>query len=70
MELLESNVSASHLYLSSDILHCYEAYSLDTIEYPFPVLLDFVEARAIYRERLAVWGLFHRIPPFPFPLLL
>ena len=75
MELLESNVSVTNCFLGPELLPCYTRFSLDTMiehiyEFPFPILLDYVEARAIYRERLAVWGLFDRVPPFPFPMLL
>ena len=33
---------------------------------------EFIEARAIYRERLAVWGLYDAVPPEigGFPMLL
>lgn len=40
---------------------------LDTLveniyEFPFHIMYDYIEARAVYRERLAVWGIFDTIP--------
>lgn len=79
MELLESNLRATNCFLKHELLPCYTKYSLETLieniyEFPFQILYDYIEARAVYRERLAVWGLspYDILPPDidTFPMLL
>jgi hypothetical protein len=75
MELLE-NTSDTNRFLCHNLLPCYTKYMLDTLleniyEFPPYMLYDYLEARAVYRERLAVWGIYEAVPPpDPFPMLL
>ena len=75
MELFERNES-THWCLGLELpLPGYSQY-LKTYNFPFRILYDYIESRAIYRERLAVWGLrgTDLVDPLPddgnFPLLL
>ena len=77
MELLELNEKATNCFLKHELLPCYTKYSLETLieniyDFPFQILYDFIEARAVYRERMAVWGLLDAVPPDidTFPMLL
>ena len=55
MELFERNES-THWCLGLELpLPVYSQYLQTT--FPFRMLYEYIEARAIYRERLAVWGL-------------
>ena len=72
MELFERN-EATHWCMGLELpLPGYSQY-LQTYNFPFRILYDYIEARAIYRERLAVWGLRCNEPPPDdgnFPMLL
>ena len=77
MELLETNVNATNNFISKDLTPCYPKYTLETFiegifEFPFHILHDYLEARAVYRERLAVWGLPDDTPKIDmtFPMIL
>ena len=77
MELLTCNLHSTNCFLHHDLLPCY-TYTLETLveniyQFPFHILYDYIEARAIYRERLAVWGIYRERPPpdiDSFPMLL
>ena len=65
MELLSHHTT--NRFLCHNLLPCYTRYMLDTLveniyEFPFHIMYDYIEARAVYRERLAVWGIFDTIP--------
>ena len=78
MELLESNLRATNCFLKHELLPCYTKYSLAALieniyDFPFQILYDYIEARAVYRERLAVWGITdveREAPDIAFPMLL
>ena len=78
MELLESNLRATNCFLKHELLPCYTKYSLSTLieniyEFPFQILYDYIEARAVYRERLAIWNITdveREAPDISFPMLL
>lgn len=78
MELMSSNTQSANCFLNQNLLPCYTKYTLETLaenifEFPFQILYDYIEARAIYRERLAVWGMYDIVPPpdiDSFPMLL
>ena len=78
MELLTCNLHSTNCFLHQDLIPCYTKYTLETLveniyQFPFHILYDYIEARAIYRERLAVWGIFDIVPPpdiDSFPMLL
>ena len=79
MELLSNHPIITNCFLSTDfqvpsfmsrelaehIRHVYD--------FPFRILYDYVEARTVYRERLAIWGIYEAVPPSHlanFPMLL
>ena len=73
MELFERN-EATHWCMGLELpLPGYSQY-LQTYNFPFRILYDYIEARAVYRERLAVWGIspYDVLPPDigTFPMLL
>ena len=66
MELLECNARATNCFMRHELLPC-------VYDFPFRILYDYIEARSVYRERLAVWGMFDTVPPpdiDTFPMLL
>ena len=83
MELLTHNTNSTNRFLCQNLLPCYTKYMLETLalveniyEFPYHIMCDYVEARAVYRERLAVWGIFDPTPDLmlfeiqKFPMLL
>jgi hypothetical protein len=78
MELLTHNTHSTNRFLRYNLLPCYTKYMLETLveniaEFPFHIMYDYIEARAVYRERLAVWGIYDALPPPDFevfPMLL
>ena len=73
MELLDCNANATNCFLTYELLPCHTFETLieHIYEFPFQILYDYIESRAIYRERLAVWGLYEAVPPeIGFPMLL
>ena len=63
MELLtHSTENETNRFLCHNLLPCYTNYIMDTLalvenECPYHIMYDYVEARVVYRERLAVWGI-------------
>ena len=77
MELLQTNINATNSFLSKDLTPCSTKYTLETFidgifEFPFHILFDYLEARAVYRKRLAVWGIPDDTPniDMTFPMIL
>ena len=62
MELLQSNMYATNCFLKHELLPCYTKYSIESLieniyDFPFKILYDYIEAKSVYRERMAVWGI-------------
>ena len=79
MELLSSNPIITNCFLSTQFgVPCFmsmelAAYIRHSYDFPFKILYDYEEARSVYRERLAIWGLLEAVPPpnlAQFPMLL
>ena len=58
MELLESNTRTCHCFAPH-----FPIDPIDLLNFPIQVMYDYHEARYIYRQRLAVWGLDEIILP-------
>ena len=71
MELLER--SCTNCFMGQELLpYCGAMERIAHIyDFPFQILYDYIEARGVYRERLAVWGLNEVFAPqIAFPMLL